>query len=115
MLITLEQDNVLSISAFFDGARLDDFVCNSAVSGMLRFEGLSNARFCRELLPIFAVCVKYGKDDEDCEMDRLSDKRDDHMYMLFRMVSELLTNGVEIPKYDEFAGASQVHTALSNM
>lgn len=88
---------VLSFDVDIDGARLDEFTCNSGTSGFLRFhvpEQLDeNTRVrmlqitrTRSCIPIWGVTVKYGKTKEREQEYQLIEKTGDYMHELMNCI-----------------------------
>lgn len=89
----------LSLIAFIDGARLDEFTCDSGTSLFMKFkvpDELSDddRKKCRKLshmhqfLPIIAVAVKYGKSSSDQRIE-LTTPEQDYMYQLLKQLAEM--------------------------
>lgn len=97
----------LDLVVNIDGARLDEFSCDSGTSGFIKFATPQNcdddtARRCatlchsRELVPIFGVAVQYGKQSKNTKkaLD-LTNPSADYMYELLSRLA-LISDDQEI-------------------
>lgn len=108
ILSWLTEEYSLDLIINVDGARLDEFSCDSGTSGFIKFATPQDcdedtARRCaalchsREMVPIFGVAVQYGKQSKDTKkaLD-LTNPTADYMYELLRRLT-LLCSEQQIP------------------
>lgn len=78
----------IRMTAFVDGARLDEFTMSSGVSCFFKFPGLGRLSSCRQMMIISKTAVKYGK-NKDCQRN-VSTSTEDYMNVLLADIAPFI-------------------------